>query len=308
MNFAKNAMEAADNLYVNEFDRLLIEQGVSLIPRVPGTKEPPSGFHYSDRWDGKKIADGSEAASWGVHDRAAVCGVNHLVVFDFDSMESYGKFWYRRLADDLPNETLCVRTFRGIQVWFFDYSMDLSKVKNVIEGNPVLNMEIFLQKHLAAVPNNTHPSGKKYNLLGTVTIARKDGIVIQAVERLRSLHWVGSVYSDSASTPANVGDLSGQITDFDVAVKYFTPFWKRGHTHKFLLALSGYLIRENVSLDSALALVNAIIVAVGDTKSRNEALYQVRFNYRNAKNAKRLYGRSGLASIMVEIQKDAGHS
>lgn len=290
---------------MNEFDRILIEQGISLIPRVPGTKEPPAGFSYADRWDGTKIAKLEETASWKEHDRAAVCGVNHLVVFDFDSIASYERFWgTQRFASNLPNETLCVRTSRGIQVWFFDNSTDLSKMKNVIDGKPMIDVEIFIQKHLAAVPNNTHPSGKKYILLGTCTVARKDGIIERGIERLRSLHWTGSIYSDSGTVPIQLGSLSEQITDFNRAVEYFSPFWKRGHTHRFLLALSGYLIRSNISEQSATLLVEAIVNKAGDSSShKREALYQIHYAYKNKDRAKRLLGANGLSDVMMEIEQ-----
>ena len=289
---------------MNEFDRILIEQGVSLIPRVDGTKEPPAGFHYSDRWDGKKIADLAECVSWEEHDRAAVCGVNHLVVLDFDSMESWEKFWGPKRTMNLPNDTLCVRTSRGVQMWLFDYSLDLSKLKSVIDGKPTINLEIFLQRHLAAVPNNTHPSGRKYQLLGTSTIARKDGTVQVLIDRLRSFHWTGSIYEESRIPAPILGDNSEEITDFKEAVDFFSPFWKRGHTHKFLLGLSGYLIRNNISEQSALALVDAIIENVGDKNTRNEALYQIRYAYRNRTRVKRLHGANGLSEVMLEIDRD----
>ena len=289
---------------MNEFDRILIEQGVSLIPRIPGTKEPPKDFHYSDRWDGKIVANLEECASWEVHDRAAVCGVNHLMVLDFDSMESWERFWGPKRSQVLPNDTLCVRTSRGIQMWLFDYSLNLDILKNVIDGNPTIKLEIFLQKHLAAVPNNTHPSGKKYQLLGTTTIARKDGTFEVLIDRLRSLKWIGSIYSEKGTSSLQIGNLSEDITDFDKAVDFFSPFWKRGHTHKFLLALSGYLIRQNISEDSALKLVNAIIDNVGDKPKKNEALYQVRYNYRNKDRVKRILGINGLTDVMLEVDQE----
>ncbi len=290
---------------MNEFDRILIEQGISLIPRVPGTKEPPAGFSYSDRWDGTKIAKLDEIASWSVHDRAAICGVNHLVTLDFDSMDAYSRFWGgQRLARDLPQETLCVRTSRGIQAWFFDYSQDLAKFKNVIDGKPAVEMEIFIRKHLAAVPNNTHPSGKKYLLLGGYTIARKDGIVSQSVDRLRSLHWQGTPYSDEGATPMKIGDLSDQIDSADIErmASMFATSWKPGFRNRFLLALAGYLIRGNVSEISAVALVNAIIDKTGDVRARQSAVSKVRYEYRNKDKIKRLQGVVSLKKIIMEVE------
>ena len=288
---------------MNEFDRILIEQGISLIPRVDGTKEPPAGFHYSDRWDGKKVADLEETASWKVHDRAAICGVNHLVVFDFDSVESYQRFWDKRLADNLPNETLSVRTSRGVQVWFFDYSLNLLKLRNVIDAKPTLQMEIFLQKHLAAVPNNTHPSGKKYSLLGSATIARKDGIVDRAIDRLRSLHWVGSIYSDGGTTPLHIGDLSEQITDIEEFSTMLAKHWKPGYRNKLLLALSGYLIRRNICESSAVALVNLVIDKTGDGSARQSAVSKMRYQYRNRGRIKRLQGLKSLVKVAIEVEQ-----
>ena len=288
---------------MNEFDRILVEQGISLLPRVDGTKEPPAGFRYSDRWEGKKIANLEETSSWKVHDRAAICGVNHLVVFDFDSMPSYERFWDKRLAQDLPNETLSIRTSRGVQIWFFDFSLELAKLQNVIDAKPTLQMEIFLQKHLAAVPNNTHPSGKKYQLLGSVTIARKDGIVSRAIERLRSLHWVGTIYSDSEITPFKTGNLTEQITDMEEFSTSMAKYWKPGYRNKLILALSGYLIRKNICEDSAVALINAIINKTGDNAARQSAISKIRYQYRNRDRIKRLQGLKSLARVALEVEQ-----
>ncbi len=288
---------------VNEFDRILLEQGVSLIPRVPGTKEPPAGFRYADRWDGRKLATLEEMASWSVHDRAAVCGVNHLVVFDFDSEVAYYTFWDQKIAHQLFLDTLVVRTARGFQVWFFDYSVDLKKFVNVVDGKPTIAMEIFLQKHLAAVPNNTHPSGKKYELMGSYTIARKDGIFDKAIERLRSLHWVGSVYSDVGTTPMRIGDLSGRIDDLDEFSSQMAKFWKPGYRNKLLLALAGYLIRKNISEDAAIELIEVIIQKTGDHAARQSAVSKMHYEYRNRHKIKRFLGGRSLAKIALEVQQ-----
>ncbi len=288
---------------MNEFDRILIEQGISLIPRVPGTKEPPAGFHYSDRWDGKRIADLKETESWEVHDRAAVCGVNHLVVFDFDSEDAYYTFWDQKLAHQLFYDTLVVRTRRGFQAWFFDYSCDLSKFVNVIDGKPALDVEIFLQKHLAAIPNNTHPSGRKYELMGSYVIARKDGIVEKGIERLRSLKWIGSPYSSTGTVPMKIGTLNEEIQDLDEFSSTMAKYWKPGFRNKLLLALAGYMIRKNISEESAVRLIEAIIEKSKDYPAKQSAVSKIRYEYRNRDRIKRFYGVSTLAKVALEIQQ-----
>lgn len=171
------------------FDKLLVDQGISLVPRPKGTKVVSAGFPLKEAFRGK-VATLKDISVWPDIDRAAVCGINGLVVLDFDSEESYRKFWDQKLASSLQDETFTIRTSRGYANWFFDRAVNLSQFPSTINARPTLQLEIFLKNHLAACPGNTHPSGAIYRLLGTGNILRKDGIVRESLERLKgSFNW-----------------------------------------------------------------------------------------------------------------------
>ncbi|MGI0081595.1 MAG: hypothetical protein ACRECH_18495, partial [Nitrososphaerales archaeon] len=116
----------------SSLDKLLVKQGISLVPRVGGTKSPPAGFPLIKYYDGK-IATLQEISSWKDTDRAAVCGIHGLVVFDFDSVAFYELFWRLKNVERIAQETLSVRTARGFQNWFFDLSLDLSKLSSTVD-------------------------------------------------------------------------------------------------------------------------------------------------------------------------------
>jgi hypothetical protein len=170
------------------FDKIIAAQGVSLVPRPRGTKSVSAGFSLKDAFRGK-VASFEDISSWKDLDRAAVCGINHLIVFDFDSEDAYVRFWDKPLVEKLASETFTVRTSRGFSNWFFDESANLAQYCSTINARPVLDMEIFIKNHLAACPENQHPSGMTYKLLGTFQIAKKSGILNEAIERLKSFGW-----------------------------------------------------------------------------------------------------------------------
>lgn len=297
---------------MNEFDKILIEQGVSLVPRVTGTKVPPAGFNLTERWDGKKIATLEECQTWKDHDRAAVSGVNSLVVFDADSEIAYETLWGKKTAERLPSETLSVKTSRGIQTWFFDKTLDYSRLKSWIDCRPIIDFEILIQRHLAAVPGNTHPSGAKYELMGTKNIMQKDGVVNAVVERLTSLHWIGSIYSKSLIITGQPSDRvlteSFDEKDLERGIEFLTPFWiasAKSHElrFRFMLALSGFFIRRNASENAAVQFVERLTEAANDIHAKRRAPTRMRALYRSSSHIDHVQGLPTLLEVMKEIEK-----
>lgn len=291
-------------MQAGEYDlaHFLVDSGVSLTPRIPVTKKPPRGFPLSEYLNGSKILTWEELReNWKAENFAAVTGVNHLVGFDFDAVPDYWAFW-DSVGVNLHNETLSVKTSRGIQNWFFDFSSEVSKFKSVINGSPFVKLEIFTKNHLLAVPGNLHPCGHKYELLGTSTILRKDGIVWAGIERLKSLHWIGEIYEPTDDGSFESGDLSQEIEDFEKSVHLLAQHWKRGYRNRLLIALSGVLIRENISEEAAVKLVRAVIEATSDSEARLNAPAKMRYLYKHREKAKRLQGIPALLSLFKEIE------
>ena len=284
-------------------DKLLLEQGVSLVPIVRGTKKPPAGFPLLEHFNGCELTLDELASTWSKYDRAAVCGIGALCVFDFDSSESYQKFWDHKLAVGIQNETLTVKTSRGFQNWFFDSSINLGETKSSIDARPILEAEILVQRHLAQCPGNLHPSGITYELLGTGRIAKRDGALQAALERLRSLGWSGSPYPAPVGSSTLASHLNKEVSEEEISriVKSLLPLWRPGYRNRLTLALSGFLIKEGVSQQSALLIFERLIEAAGDKGARYSVLGKVRYQY----HTKDKHPLSGLSTI-VQIRKELG--
>lgn len=226
------------------------------------------------------MPDLQEIASWNDCDRAAICGVNHLLVFDFDSEESYVKFWDKKIASEIHNETFTVKTSRGYQNWFFDVSINQSDYKSAIDVRPLLEMEIFVHHHLASVPGNTHSSGFVYELVGTGKILRKDGILKNVIERLRSLGWTGNEFSIKASSAS----IAGEHIPTEIEIKRLSEIlakkWKPGVRNRLILEICGFLIREGWSEGDALKVFEGIIRITSDSHSRTSVIQKVHYQYR----------------------------
>jgi hypothetical protein len=183
----------------SDYDKCLINQGIALVPRPCGTHLVSKGFKWTQIRDGvRTIPTLEEARSWEDRDRAAITGLNDLVVFDWDNLEHRKKFWDTKLAQELLKQTLVVKSRRGLAEWFFD-SQAKKAVEDVfgylperIDIRPDFEFEIFVNGHLASVPGNLHPDKKTiYRVASSTTrILRKEGIVKQVLERLlNSFHW-----------------------------------------------------------------------------------------------------------------------
>jgi hypothetical protein len=261
------------------WDKLLTIQGVCLLPRPKGTKAVSQGIKLSEYWDGLHIPDLKEISTWSDLDRAAVCGVNGLLVLDFDSIDSYEKFW-----DKVPIEeiTFTVKTSRGFQNWFFDRSFNASDYKSVIDARPLLDMEIFVSHHLAAVPGNTHPSGFIYEHLKTGKILRKDGSLLAALERLRSLGWTGNEFVAKETTKGNNISPNHVPTEIEIQrlVALWSQKWRAGIRNRFLLEVCGFLIREGWSEADTLKVFEGIILTTGDLHSRTSVIQKVHYQFR----------------------------
>jgi PAS domain-containing protein len=170
-----------------------------LVPRPSGTHLVSKGFKWTEVRDRvRAIPTLEEARAWEDKDRAAITGINNLIVFDWDSLDDRLKFWDKKLASEILKETLVVQSRRGFAEWFFDNDAKkaaeeaLGYVPERIDVRPDFQFEIFIAGHLASVPGNLHPDRKTvYKVASSTTrILRKDGIVKQVLERLvNSFHW-----------------------------------------------------------------------------------------------------------------------
>jgi hypothetical protein len=321
--FSTQSEEITDNLAQEtqrpEIISAIWNQGISLIPRYKGTKDRYP-FAYKDYLEGKIRASLTDILEWSAkrYDFAAVCGLAGLVVFDFDSFEAYQTFWgSKNLAAKLPSQTLAVSTSRGIQLWFIDRSLDLQKTRTVIDCRSCLEMEIFLHHHLAACPGNVHPCGKKYELLGTSRIMRKDFVVNRAVDRLYNFGWIGSIYlqdetprRSSYKGSKKLPPLNQEIDHLEKTVEFYLPYWVAGSGkhHRLLMALSGYLIRKGIKEESAERFLTALLLAANRDHDIRPSVQQLRWFYKNASTAKKIQGLPSLSRVMKEIEESRASS
>jgi len=275
------------------------------VPRVSRTKEPPFGFALLPYLRGEKIATVEEISAWKERDRAAVCGINGLTGFDFDSIQAFERFWDSNLRQQLANDTFVVKTSRGISVWFFDRSLDLDSYPSVIDCRPHLELEIFLRNHLLPVPFNVHPDGTIYKLLGTSQILCKPGIVKVAIERLHSLHI--EVVNRSSNSAAPVGSLSAGILRLDPKfaheVEQIIPeLWTKGRRYVIQIALAGWFLRlgisRNVSMNFIIQLGQRLALEKeGEHWSRRIQEREIQAAYGSVSRGARIYGLSKLVEI-----------
>lgn len=174
-----------------DYDKCLVKQGISLLPRPRGTKLISKGFAWAEIKESGRITSLNETAKWLDVDRAAISGISDLVVFDWDNPEDRLKFWDSKIIESLPNETLLVKSKRGCAEWFFDHDAKeaakevLGFLPDKIDFRPCMEFEIFIDGHLASCPGNLHEDQSTiYKALGTLRIKRKDGIVKQALDRM----------------------------------------------------------------------------------------------------------------------------
>jgi hypothetical protein len=174
-----------------DYDRMLIGQGVALVPRPRGTTVVSAGFKWTEVRDEGTVPSLEETSKWQDVDRAAISGINGLVVLDWDSFDDRLRFWNKKTAEAMPTETLVVKSRRGVAEWFFDSQAKdavrklLGHVPDEIDFRPAMEFELFVGGHLASCPGNLHWDGiTVYRPLGTLNILRKDGIVEQILRRM----------------------------------------------------------------------------------------------------------------------------
>jgi hypothetical protein len=297
----------------SRIDKILLDQGISLVPRVRGTKSPPTGFLLLEHYNGK-IANLDEISKWEDLDRAAICGVHNLIVFDFDSLGLYELFWEKKNVDRIAGETFTVKTARGVQNWFFDLSLDASRLPSTINvslPNPedskndksAWKAEIFIRRHMSACPGNMHPSGITYELVGTSNILRKDGIFDQALQRFHSLHCSISsteISSYADSQPINPGSLG--LTDWQMSelTSILAQLWFEGGHHTWIISSAGWLLRLHVQQTQAASFLSTLAAQLGCKTREHTAGHvsrQIFALYKSADKGKRIPGLTSLLEL-----------
>jgi hypothetical protein len=285
----------------------LQRQGISLVPRIRGTKDKYP-FRYTEFKNGTKKATEQDLLQWtGLgYDLAAISGINKLVVLDFDSESSYLKFWDKKIVRELPKESLTVRTSRGYSNWFFDDSMDPSGFADKLDARPILEMEIFLNGHLAACPGNLHPSGVLYEAIDTLQVLKKNGLVEQAIERLVSLGWTRPFRISGGVSQPGIGSLDLSESEFLRLQNALSELWFDGQHHAWIVGVTGWFLRAHISEEATTRFIVNVTGRLGCKKSCwKEAPTQVRALYRAAQNSPtfRVPGISSLIRLAAANQK-----
>lgn len=193
-------------------DIVLLNQKISIVPTIPGSKSPVAGLPLSDYFKGVRKATLSDLDSWlkSGYDRAAIAGKcsDSLIAIDFDSNEAFKSFFDNRI-EEVAEETFTVKTHRGYSVWVKDRAADFRMTS--LNFRPNLEAELFISHHLIACPLNLHPSGALYDgPLGTDRIESKDDFARAVLERIRSL---GYTHGPRSQLDILKGVAAGQRND-----------------------------------------------------------------------------------------------
>lgn len=132
--------------------------GFNIIPLRQRSKEP--AVQWAEFQTRKSTEE--ELFRWfkdGEMNLGIVCGSvsGNLAVLDFDTAESYEKFFNGRPMEE---ETLVVKTSRGIHVY-----MKSSKLVKLFKI-PELNLDVKGEGSYVVAPPSIHPSGVPYKFLG----------------------------------------------------------------------------------------------------------------------------------------------
>lgn len=280
-----NAEEAGLNPIYAAAERY-VKLGISVIPILPATKEPPIGFKWGEF--ARRIADASERYSWFVeHDwqLAIVSGPvsGWLVPLDFD-----GPGGYESLAVEHPRLRELPRLRTGSDkhhVWLRVPQPTRKYVTHAPDGS---NLEVRAGTHYTLVPPSIHPSGEPY----VWEQAPWAGV---PVVDLAELGLPSRPPDDGKQEDASYSE-GEPLTDAEAEhiIELLTPHYVPYSRHELCLALSGWLAGHGVPEADARSIVETLAEQAGDVSRLREFLRGVRDTYRKAREGITVAGWSRL--------------
>jgi len=139
--------------------------GISTIPIQFRDKKPISRLLPDGKWESYKstLPTDTELTRWfssSLRNIGLVVGWNHLLVVDFDNLDSYKKWllWCARkggIAEEVSSRSYLVYTSRGVHVYVYTSNTELNR--------KLPGIDIKAQGGYVLIPPSIHPSGFVYS-------------------------------------------------------------------------------------------------------------------------------------------------
>ena len=176
-------------------------------------------------------------------------------------------------------------------------------------GSRQIQAEIKGNGQLVTLAPSLHRKmGLPYSTVSPVYKIREvDGIIQLLVDKMKELGWRPPESQQYAGASKLNVELTREIEDVQRAVDILVPYWKKANTFslrsRFLIALSGYLIRKGIKEEAAVKFVSALTKSADDSRSTSKAVYRMRSLYRSSKNAPRVQGFPSLVRVLQTIER-----
>ena len=138
--------------------------GISTIPIQFRDKKPISRLLPDGKWESYKttLPTDTELTRWfssSLRNIGLVVGWQHLLVVDFDNLDSYKKWllWCARkggIAEEVSSRSYLVYTSRGVHVYVYTSNTELNR--------KLPGIDIKAQGGYVLIPPSIHPSGISY--------------------------------------------------------------------------------------------------------------------------------------------------
>ena len=139
--------------------------GISTIPIQFRDKKPISRLLPDGKWESYKttLPTDTELTRWfssSLRNIGLVVGWQHLLVVDFDNLDSYKKWllWCARkggIAEEVSSRSYLVYTSRGVHVYVYTSNTELNR--------KLPGIDIKAQGGYVLIPPSIHPSGVVYS-------------------------------------------------------------------------------------------------------------------------------------------------
>lgn len=253
----------------------LARLGISTIPILPRTKEPPVGFHWGEY--AKRLADASERYEWFVGKGwqiAVVAGPvsGHLIPLDYDGLTGF---------ETHANLFPILRTFPRVQTGSGKAHVWVRPTVPTQKYNMLLadgsKLEVRANTHYTVCPPSIHPSGQPYRWL--VEPWAGIPVVDLASIGLRQR----AIGEEAKGEPIEEGAPLTEV-ERDEIVKLVTPHYIPDQRHYLVLALAGWLANLEVPQSDTGTIVKELARNHQDTGRLIEYERAVRDTYKRAKD------------------------
>lgn len=287
-----------------DFARLYLENGLSIIPLKPRSKEPLIPWkEYQE-----KSPTNKEIEEWFRNNNnniAIVCGSvsRNLVVIDFDDIEKFKVFL--KGVDNLKDSirfsianTWWVRTGKGVHVYLRITDIDEKDFKQLFRTKPRLveGVDVKAEGGYVVAPPSIHPSGRQYEFIQGPP--ENEIQVIYPDEWKEILKLLG--YEEKPKV--QVSKESKELSENDILriVNLLREAYKPGRRDLIILFLTGWLRKANVSYESARKIVELLAENDEEQKHRIYVLDRTYGLKGNPPSKEEFRGKSGLQEILEE--------